>query len=319
MATLQTNILFLDVVGWSGLESEQIESYVTRALPKINDILKEAEFKNTWGDAVVAAFNQPAQAAKAALRIRDMFVRGEEGIAKGLAARIALHNGMVMVLPNAITENQKDIFGTAVHLAARLEPVTQSGRVYCTARFASLLKDVADTSIKTTFVRAVALPKNFGSEAAHEVSWIGETALSPMRDLIDNLDLVDVWPETTTQTEVTYKTKLRMVIINNTYNDIYVKAIKEWRPVEVHIQPNEEGRVTSSLQLESERGWKSGGWQAESSEAHVPRSKAFRVWIGLDPTWTTADIRRFHEKRRLGVVVLPVSLQGYDGALELKV
>ena len=138
------NLLFLDVHGWSKLPTDAIRAYVEIALPEMNKLLAGATFKNTWGDAIVATFASARETADVALSIRHFFERGGNGIAEGMTCRISLHQGEVLVLPNAIRGGD-DIFGEAVHLAARLEPVTEPGYIFCTKEFAAALNDARET------------------------------------------------------------------------------------------------------------------------------------------------------------------------------
>ena len=131
-------LLFLDVHGWSKLTAKPIREYVEHALPQIAQLLHGAFFKNTWGDGILATFSSASAAARAALDIRDFFTRGQSGIAEGMTCRISLHQGEVFELHNAI-RGTDDYFGGDVHLAARLEPVTSPGAIFCTAQFALAL------------------------------------------------------------------------------------------------------------------------------------------------------------------------------------
>lgn len=136
----------MDVSGWSKLTSVDIYRYVTDALPKLNVFLikNQADFSNTWGDAIVATFNSAKNAAECALEIRDQFRRGTQldGISNGLTCRLSLHQGEVMLCENPVRRG-KDIFGNAVHIAAHLEPATTPGQVFCTESFADALKEVS--------------------------------------------------------------------------------------------------------------------------------------------------------------------------------
>lgn len=159
-------ILFLDAVGWSKLEAADIKKFVTRMLPKIHGLLSKAQDRNTWGDAVVATFASEFDAANTALSIRELFQQSAEDVLpRGLSVRIALHRGQVMHLDNAV-RGTKDIFGHAVHVAARLESVTAAGQVFCTSAVAQALSDVRGMGPRAHPLGEVAFPKDFGK---HEV------------------------------------------------------------------------------------------------------------------------------------------------------
>jgi class 3 adenylate cyclase len=81
----------------------------------------------TIGDAVMAAFADPAQAVRAALAIQS---RPPEG----LAIKLGLHSGPCV----AVTLNGRlDYFGSTVNLAARLESLSRGGDIVLSDRLAS--------------------------------------------------------------------------------------------------------------------------------------------------------------------------------------
>ena len=180
------SILFMDVSGWSKLGTVDIKRYVEVALPRLKPLLEEADFLNTWGDAIVATFTSAKQAAETALRIRDFFAQGtvEQGIPEGLVCRISLHQGEILLCDNALTTT-RDIFGHAVHVAARLEPATAPRHVFCTDIFARVLQDIGGLGPKAWHLGTLALPKKFGEMVASVVTWPNEAnPTSGLRDYI---------------------------------------------------------------------------------------------------------------------------------------
>lgn len=169
--TRTRTILFLDVVGWSKLSPAQIRRYVTEALPAISKYLDEAASSNTWGDAIVALFDSVRFAAAAALDIQAYFQRGSEdqGITEGLSCRIALHQGEVIVCHNPVL-GREDFFGDAIHLAARLEPVTESGHIFCTETVARSLREIRGLGARAWPIGIRSLAKGYGSEAVYVIT-----------------------------------------------------------------------------------------------------------------------------------------------------
>lgn len=165
-STETRSILFLDVAGWSKLAAVEIADYVTKVLPELNKLLsdKGANFVNTWGDAIIATFPSARNCAECALDIRDFFSRNgrQKGVADGLSTRIALHVGEVILAHNPIL-NRTDIFGAAVHVAARLEPKATPGSVVSTKAFADALKEISGLGPKTYSLGQVVLPKDYGT------------------------------------------------------------------------------------------------------------------------------------------------------------
>jgi class 3 adenylate cyclase len=81
----------------------------------------------TIGDAVMAAFADPAQAVRAALAIQS-------SPPEGLAIKLGLHSGPCV----AVTLNGRlDYFGSTVNLAARLESLSRGGDIVLSDRLAS--------------------------------------------------------------------------------------------------------------------------------------------------------------------------------------
>ena len=69
-------ILFADMVGYSKLSEEQVPAYVKGFLTGVSRTLRasgaEPLYKNTWGDAICLAFDDPLMAAECAISLRDM-------------------------------------------------------------------------------------------------------------------------------------------------------------------------------------------------------------------------------------------------------
>jgi class 3 adenylate cyclase len=172
MDTKTQNILFMDLSGWSGLKAGAIYTYVTKAMPSLEPILAKSGFLNTWGDAIVATFDGVKDAAEASLKLRDFFRSSydHEGMPEQIMARVALHSGETLVIMNPLTK-RPDIFGHGVHIAARLEPVTEPRHVFCTKSFADRLGEIEGAAPKAWPLGAVELPKGFGTVEVHVLTW----------------------------------------------------------------------------------------------------------------------------------------------------
>lgn len=170
-------ILFMDVSGWSGLGAGDIQDFVMKGMPALKPVLGEPKFRNTWGDAIVATYDDLEKAVDAAIGLRDFFRKGNRtvGLKPELKARIALHHGHVLECNNALTGN-RDIFGHHVHVAARLEPATAPGHVFCTSFIAEGLKGRGDMiGYKAWEIpSALRLPKSFGEVRAFVLTLSGE-------------------------------------------------------------------------------------------------------------------------------------------------
>jgi class 3 adenylate cyclase len=80
---------------------------------------------NTWGDAIVACFED----ANAGLRCACQLVMVLQ--AAGIHTRIGMSRGQTLVRGNPLTD-RLDIEGDSVNFAARLEPLAEQGEVLIT-------------------------------------------------------------------------------------------------------------------------------------------------------------------------------------------
>jgi class 3 adenylate cyclase len=121
----------------------------------------------TIGDAVMAAFADPADAVRAALAIQGnvaAFNRAHElGAEDGLIIKLGLHGGPCIV----VTLNERlDYFGSTVNLAARLQGESRGGDIVISQALAAdpaaapLLRDVSGTAERAT-VKGFSAPVPF--------------------------------------------------------------------------------------------------------------------------------------------------------------
>jgi class 3 adenylate cyclase len=90
----------------------------------------------TLGDAIMAAFNTPLDAVKAALAMQTETTRFNEASAeRDLILKVGLHRGAAI----AVTLNERlDYFGQSVNIAARIEALAEGGEI-------CLTREVRDT------------------------------------------------------------------------------------------------------------------------------------------------------------------------------
>jgi class 3 adenylate cyclase len=157
------SILFMDVSGWSKLPASEIYAYASKGLQALSQRLDGYDFINTWGDSIVATFESAKTAAEMALGIQEFFANSypESGVSSGLTCRVSLHLGEIICCRNAL-RNELDVFGEAVHVAARLEPVTAPGAIFCTQAFADRLREVQGSAPKAWPFGQLELAKGFG-------------------------------------------------------------------------------------------------------------------------------------------------------------
>src|SRR5256885_1953349 len=119
----QVSLLFLDVKGYSNLRSDhQYEIFFENVLSGMSAKIQQYSpiYANSWGDAVLAVFDNHIKAALCALDIRDYFRNtnwASLGLTDALAPRIALHAGSVFFGPDPI-QGRDGIAGHNVNLTA---------------------------------------------------------------------------------------------------------------------------------------------------------------------------------------------------------
>jgi class 3 adenylate cyclase len=121
--------------------------------------------KNTWGDGLYFVFGDVRTAGLFALDLRDLVTSidwAAKGLRKDLNLRIGLHAGPIYVCTDPIT-GSRNVVGTHVSRAARIEPITPPGQVYASQAFAALatLEGVQDFSCE--YVRQVEWAKHYGT------------------------------------------------------------------------------------------------------------------------------------------------------------
>jgi len=164
---VEVAVLFADVRGFSQLDDAAVPIFVDRVLGKIGEILSDnrgVELANTWGDGIFVVFNNPVDAAEAALRMQEEMTMVKRTLSEDFdhtGLRIALHYGLCYKHNDPILR-RPNYFGEAVSRAARIEPVTPTGSVYLTDMFAAILAVDPQTDFDVDFVGSTATAKNFG-------------------------------------------------------------------------------------------------------------------------------------------------------------
>ena len=125
----------------------------------------------------------------------------------------------------------------------------------------------------------------------------------------DKLGIEDVYFDRDSRIDITYKSKLRIVIRNCTAHTIDVGKPK-WEAGRNDVSFQKP--FASSLEIEGTDGWKKNHWQGERDKIQVQPDQVFRLWIGLDQSPDNEELRRRHETLRLGSLELPIKISGYD-------
>jgi class 3 adenylate cyclase len=178
-------ILFADVAGFSGLNEETLPEFLARYLKPLSLLIEEFRSKGigpidfrTWGDGLYCGFDSVGKAGRFALELQKLPTAGRwklEGVGEELKLRIGLHAGSVYRIPDSkalseisgIFQNMPGTFegtfqGTNLNFAARIEPVTPNGEIYCSDVFAALSAVEGVTDFACEYVGKVQLAKNAG-------------------------------------------------------------------------------------------------------------------------------------------------------------
>ena len=178
-------MLFADIVGYSSLDEERFPSFVHKLYSSMAKALfahidVEPECINTWGDALFVAMTGARPLAKYALILRDLvhdWAEAKEVFPQSIAVRIALHAGPVFPGVDPFT-GRKNLYGSHVNRAARLEPVTIPGQVYASEQFATMMMDevsceaqgfASDVAETFEYVGILALAKGFGVQPVYRL------------------------------------------------------------------------------------------------------------------------------------------------------
>lgn len=168
VAISQIALLFTDLSGSTALYERIGDAAAYRLVREHFAFLARAirthngAIVKTIGDAVMAAFTEPADAVRAAVAVQAAvagFNREQGG--EGIAIKMGVHAGHCI----AVTLNDRlDYFGSMVNLAARLQGLARSGEVLLSESLAAdpkvreVLAGVAPGTRETTAVRGVARP-----------------------------------------------------------------------------------------------------------------------------------------------------------------
>jgi class 3 adenylate cyclase len=103
----------------------------------------QARFLKFWGDGFIAAFSSPKEAVIFAIEIKNQLAHPDfEG--RPLQIIIAIHTSDVAI---ASTSYGKEIFGSGVAYAARLESVGKPGEIIISETARNFIDEIAGTQV----------------------------------------------------------------------------------------------------------------------------------------------------------------------------
>lgn len=170
MSELEKNnvsILIADVKHYSEMDNNQLTTFFESLFPKVSDILNDNDPQdmNSWGDGIIAFFNDSISATDCALELRDEFRDRSWGRTHlpELEIRIALHSALVWEGYNPIRDEQGAV-GSEINLTARVEPIVNpSNHIFVTKDFKQSVETIwPDDSIRFDPLTSIELAKNAG-------------------------------------------------------------------------------------------------------------------------------------------------------------
>jgi hypothetical protein len=165
-------------------------------------------------------------------------------------------------------------------------------------------------------------PRIAGGAADDEWSKAKQHFLTQVAPLVDRLDatellkkltVFDVCHEPSDQENIQFKSKLRVLLKNNTGHEVTVRQ-SEWAPGENGVSEQNPPPGSAVFQVEGPNGWKNNDWTPATPTTFVMvrPGHVCRLWIGLNRSFGPADIRRLHESRQLGKLRVQVKIKGHQ-------
>jgi hypothetical protein len=117
-------IMFADIAGFSTESNEDRSQKLDLMRVIARSVLKTEQglYLNTWGDGLIAAFDDPTQGLRCACKfVQHLNV-------DGIDVRVGVNWGAARITYNEVTERM-DIDGATINIGARLEPLASPGEV----------------------------------------------------------------------------------------------------------------------------------------------------------------------------------------------
>ncbi|MEO5327408.1 MAG: hypothetical protein H7829_04105 [Magnetococcus sp. THC-1_WYH] len=177
-------IVFSDLQGFSKLNEFQLRLYYKELIPalaeRIKPLIGGAKVFNTWGDGLVAIFENGAETVNFLMSYRDfMSVYDFDNVGiPHLVPRIGAHFGEFDFYEDPLL-NRSNAAGSNLHTAARIEPITRPGEIFVTESFKDAIErlPVAPGGIGFDSLGQFPLAKGFGKMDLYRLRKANEKSL----------------------------------------------------------------------------------------------------------------------------------------------
>ncbi|ADG12141.1 adenylate/guanylate cyclase domain-containing protein [Caulobacter segnis] len=151
-------MLFADVQGFGALRDDQIPAFMEGVMGRLAEVVEALQAPpihiETWGDGLFLVFDQPIDAALAALDLLEAYRAvdlGALGLPRSLGLRIGGHYGPVHLGTNPLTKAPA-VVGAHVVVAARIEPDAAPGSAYVSEALAGALATFHGDRVRCGYV-----------------------------------------------------------------------------------------------------------------------------------------------------------------------
>ncbi|WP_419317277.1 tetratricopeptide repeat-containing protein [Caulobacter sp. ErkDOM-E] len=151
-------MLFADVKGFGALRDDQIPAFIDTVMGQMAKVIEGLDAPprhvETWGDGLFLVFDQPIDAAVAALALQEahraLDLRSL-GLPRSLGLRIGGHYGPVHLTTNPLTKAPA-VVGAHVVVAARIEPEVAPGSACVSEALAGALATLHGDRVRCGYV-----------------------------------------------------------------------------------------------------------------------------------------------------------------------
>ncbi len=160
-------MLFADVKGFGALRDDQIPAFIEAVMGRMAKVVEGLDAPpchvETWGDGLFLVFDQPIDAAVAALALQEahraLDLRSL-GLPRSLGLRIGGHYGPVHLTTNPLTKTPA-VVGAHVVVAARIEPDVAPGSACVSEALAGALATFHGDRVRCGYVGRTQGSKGF--------------------------------------------------------------------------------------------------------------------------------------------------------------